>query len=83
MEASWYWMWQDRMGGYILQPPHGNSILKNYSPYSILNMKVRWQHPRYTLSLSAENLTNHTYYDFGSIPQPGLMLLVGVKWHCP
>ncbi|MBP3773774.1 MAG: TonB-dependent receptor [Bacteroidaceae bacterium] len=80
-DATWYWIWQDRMGGYTTTDTQGNHKLKSYHPYSLLNLKVRWQQPKYEVYLSAENLTNHTYYDFGSIPQPGFTFLIGGNWH--
>ncbi len=78
LNASWYWIWQDRMGGYLMTENHSGTVqLKTYSPYSLVNLKISYSQPRYSAFISMENMTNHTYYDFGSIPQPGFTFLVG------
>lgn len=79
LSASWYWLWQERMGGYMYKDNGGNVILRNYSPYSLVNVKFNWTKPRYTLYLSLDNLTNHTYYDYGNIPQHGFTFLAGAN----
>lgn len=80
LSASWYFSWQKRMGGYLSTDSQGNSIVNHYVPYGLLNLKINWKKPRYDIYLSLENLTNHTYYDFGSIPQPGFTFLVGASF---
>ena len=78
LSASWNLRWQDRMGGYIEYVDHkatGNLI--EYKPYAVLDLKVQWTRPDYQLWASVNNLTNHTYYDFGNIPQPGIWVMAG------
>ena len=75
IEATWQVSWQERMGGYV----QTDGTVKSYSPYALLNLKLRYDAPRYGLYLSLENLTNHTYYDYGSIPQPGFTLMAGCR----
>ena len=75
IEATWQVFWQERMGGYV----QTDGTVKSYSPYALLNLKLRYDAPRYGLYLSLEDLTNHTYYDYGSIPQPGFTLMAGCR----
>ena len=80
LTASWTFRWQDRMGSYLLyENAQSTGRLVSYSPYATLDLKVRWQTPRYELWAEGTNLTNHTYYDLGNIPQPGLVLLAGLR----
>ena len=78
LSASWNLRWQDRLGGYLEYvdaKPTGNLI--DYKPYAVLDLKVQWTRPTYQLWASVNNLTNHTYYDFGNIPQPGIWVMAG------
>ena len=82
LSASWSLRWQQRMGSYIRYANHqstGEAV--NYSPYALLDAKVMWTHPRYTLYVSANNLTSHRYYDLGNILQPGIWWMAGMKFN--
>lgn len=46
-----------------------------YKPYSLVDARLSWK----WFYINAENLLDHTYYDYGDIPQPGLWLRAGVK----
>lgn len=50
-----------------------------FGTYGTLDMKVQWNVPHYTLYVQANNLTNHRYYDFANVEQPGIWLMAGVK----
>ncbi|MBO4906820.1 MAG: TonB-dependent receptor [Bacteroidaceae bacterium] len=80
LTAAWSLRWQDRCGSYI---KYENAVstgqLVGYAPYATLDLKLRWTKPHYELWAEATNLTNHTYYDLGNIPQPGLVILAGVR----
>ena len=72
--------WQDRMGSYILyENAESTGQLVNYAPYTTLDLKLRWTARHYELWLEGTNLTNHTYYDLGNIPQPGIVVMGGVR----
>ena len=78
LSMSWQLRWQDRLGGYleyVNAKPTGNLV--DYSPYAVLDVKVQFTKPKYQLWISANNVTDHTYYDFGNIPQPGLWIMAG------
>lgn len=82
LSASWSLRWQQRMGSYIRYANHqstGEAV--NYSPYALLDVKVSWTHPRYSLYVSANNLTSHRYYDLGNILQPGIWWMAGMKFN--
>ena len=80
LSASWTLRWQDRMGNYLLYE-NGQSAGRfvPYNPYTILDLKLRWKTHLYELWAEGTNLTNQTYYDLGNIPQPGLMIIGGVR----
>lgn len=63
IDARWDFRWQRRMNG--------------YDPYAKLDVKIRYTKPSYQLWLQADNLTNHRYYDLGTVRQPGLWIMAG------
>ena len=78
LSATWNLRWQDRLGGYLEYvdaKPTGEIV--EYKPYAVLDLKLQFVKPRYELWVSANNLTDHTYHDFGNIPQPGLWIMAG------
>jgi len=48
-------------------------------PYSLVDAKLKWNAPKYSVYLKANNLLDADYFDFGDIPQPGLWLLAGLS----
>ncbi len=80
LTAAWSLRWQDRMGAYILyEQGAATGQLVDYAPYAILDVKVRWARQHYELWFEGTNLTNHTYYDLGNVPQPGIVVLAGAR----
>ncbi|MBQ9477827.1 MAG: TonB-dependent receptor [Bacteroidales bacterium] len=72
--------WHDRCGSYRLYEDGADTgRTAEYAPYAILDAKLSWDAPRYTLYLSAENLTNTRYIDHGNVPQPGIWVRAGVR----
>lgn len=53
---------------------------QRYGTYATLDVKVQWTHPNYSVYLQANNLTNHSYYDFANVKQPGMWLMAGAKY---
>ena len=66
---------QDRVGSYT----NLEGETKNYSPYGIADMRLSWNHPRYTLYVEGNNLFDTNYVDYGLVPQPGLWINSGIK----
>lgn len=79
LSAAWQLRYQKRMGGYIGYDSSGESVLKRYHPYFLLDLTVNCRLRAWTLYCSAENLTNHEYYDIGSVLQPGFWFMAGLK----
>ncbi|MCD8318902.1 MAG: TonB-dependent receptor [Paraprevotella sp.] len=79
LSATWSFRWQDRMGYYIryADPQDETGTLTPYRPYALLDLRLQWRTPHYQLYVEGNNLTNHTYYDVGNIPQPGFWFKVG------
>lgn len=66
LSASWALRWQQRMNG--------------YHPYAKLDGKLMWNAEKYNLYLSADNITNHRYYDLGGVEQPGIWVMAGAAF---
>lgn len=80
LSASWTLRWQDRMGSYILyENAQSTGRLVPYDPYTTLDLRLRWSAKHYELWAEGTNLLNQRYYDLGNIPQPGLVVLGGVR----
>lgn len=79
LSATWSFRWQDRMGAYLKYTDRNsrNGTLTPYHPYALLDLRVQWNAPRFQVYVEGNNLTNHTYYDLGNIPQPGFWIKVG------
>ena len=68
------------MGSYIKYASVNDvGTLVDYEPYALLDLRLQWTAPRYRIYLEGNNLTNHTYYDLGNIPQPGFCFKVGAS----
>lgn len=65
LSATWSARWQQRMNG--------------YTPYWKIDGRLQWTAKRYNVYLKADNLTNHRYFDLGSVEQPGLWMMAGVS----
>ena len=73
-ELTWDFRWQERVGSYM-----SGGELVPYHPYAMLDAKLQWKAPRYQVFVQATNITNHCYYDLGSVPQPGIWVMAGAK----
>ena len=81
LSASWSFRWQQRMGSYMVyENAKSTGEIRPYHPYGILDLKLRWTAPHYSLSLSLNNLTSYRYYDLGNVLQPGFWLMAGAKF---
>jgi len=75
LSMSWNFRWQERVGSYM-----ADGKLVPYRPYAMLDAKLQWDAKRYNLYVQATNITNHRYYDLGSVPQPGIWVMAGAKF---
>ena len=70
--------WQDRTGLYTTF----SGDVCDYRPYALLDARLQWTKPRYTVYAELNNvLDNRSYVDFGNVPQPGAWLVVGSRFH--
>ena len=74
LSITWDFRWQERVGSYV----NGGELIP-YHPYATLDAKLQWDASRYQVYLQATNITNHRYYDLGSVPQPGIWLMAGAR----
>ena len=74
LTMSWNFRWQERVGNYVSK---GNLV--PYHPYAMLDAKLQWDARHYQLYVQVTNLTNHRYYDLGSVPQPGIWVMAGAR----
>lgn len=66
---------QNRVGSYT----DPNGVNRNYKPYSLVDARLAWNKPRYTIYVEANNLLDTDYVDYGNVPQPGLWVMAGAK----
>ncbi len=78
LAMTWDFRWQERVGSYL-----SGGELVPYHPYAMLDAKLMWDAPRYQVYAQATNITNHRYYDLGSVPQPGIWIMAGMKYKLP
>ena len=86
--ADAIWRWQDRVGNYeLFENKVSTGRLEPYRPYSLVDARLSWTmgtkgvkrcRPGYSFYVEVNNLLNHKYYDYGNIPQPGIIAKAGV-----
>ena len=80
LSANWTMRMQQREGAYLvyreLKP---TAELRPYGTHALLDCKLSWTDPHYTLFVDLTNLTNHPYYDLANVRQPGFLVMAGVK----
>lgn len=74
-----HYRFQDRTGTYT----NANGQITDYKPYGIVDARLGWHAPNYTLYVEANNLFDKTYVDFGHIAQPGMWIMAGASIHLP
>ena len=80
LRATWYLRWQQREGTH-LEYADGLAVQRANRPYTLIDLKLSWRAPNYSLYASLENILNHRYYDVGTVPQPGFTLLLGATYN--
>lgn len=78
--ATWTAQYQDRVGGFMAYDATTNTETKeNYQTFWVMDLKLSWQKPTYTVYAEASNLLDKKYTDIGQLYQPGRWIKVGVK----
>ena len=72
--------WQERMGGYLQYVDNSPTVYVNYAPFALLDAKLSYKYLNLTFDISANNIFNIEYYDFGNIPQPGIWIKTGITY---
>lgn len=85
------WRWQERVGNYeLFENKVSTGRLEPYRPYSLVDARVSWTSepvrrssgrrafPGYSIYVEVNNVLNHKYYDYGNIPQPGIIAKAGL-----
>ena len=68
--------YQHRVGSYTDMA----GINRAYSPYSLVDARLSWDKPRYSVYVEANNIFSAYYVDYGNVPQPGLWVMAGASW---
>lgn len=76
LTLSLFYRFQDRVGSFTTT----SGEEKPYKPYSILDARLSYLWRHFTFYAEGNNLSDVTYYDHGSIPQPGFWFISGVKF---
>ena len=66
LSLSLSWRWQDRVG-------------RDNPSYALTDARLSWDAPLWSVYLDASNLFDKKYYDYATIPQPGLWCRVGAN----
>jgi iron complex outermembrane receptor protein len=64
LSLSLSWRWQDRIG-------------RDNPSYAITDSRLSWDVPKWSVYFDVSNLFNKKYYDYSTIPQPGLWWRIG------
>lgn len=79
LSATWTLRLHDREGNYLLyRDGKSTGELRPYGTHALLDCRVQWTAPRYTLYVDMTNLTSHRYYDIANVRQPGFLMMAGV-----
>lgn len=80
LNATLSYRFQARNGGYIVYVNNVNTkTLHDYDPYGILDFKISYDWKRVGLFGELNNILNTEYFDFGNVPQPGILGKIGIK----
>lgn len=64
-----------RMGNYL----DVANVKHKYATYGILDSRLSWNEAKWSAYVSANNLLNRNYVDYGNVPQPGIWVIAGVS----
>lgn len=72
---------QKRNGNYVIGYDEATktNLLKKYSPYSVVDARLSWNRPNYSIYIEGNNILSHRYVDFGRLQQPGFWFIAGAK----
>ena len=77
LNINFNYRFQDRAGTYT----DVNGNVRDYKAYAVVDCRLAWEKPAYSVFIEANNLFNVKYVDYGNVPQPGIWLIVGVRYN--
>lgn len=84
LSAEWSLRVQQREGAYLVyENLRPTARLEPYGTHALLDCKLQWTQPVYTLFVEGTNLTNYPYYDLGNVRQPGFLVMAGATFRLP
>lgn len=69
--------YQYRVGSYT----NTDNVACDYKPYSLVDARLSWDKPRYSVYVEANNLFDTDYVDYGNVRQPGTWVMAGARWN--
>ncbi|MCF6365980.1 MAG: TonB-dependent receptor [Bacteroidales bacterium] len=81
ISAAWALRYEDRAGSFSAYDITTKTYTgeKEYTPFTLLDLKVFWKTKRFEIYTEASNLLNTEYYEYGNIKMPGLWIKAGVR----
>ena len=76
LELGVNYRYQDRAGSFT----DVAGQVRPYEPYSVLDARLQWNSGPCNIYLEGNNLTNKQYFDYGSVPQPGIWAIAGISF---
>ncbi len=85
LKASWKGVLQDRNGSYEEYEEDKKNVGVSkinhvaYEPFFVMDGRIFWERPLYTVYFEASNIFGADYFDIGNVPQPGRWIRIGAK----
>ncbi|MFV0290824.1 MAG: TonB-dependent receptor plug domain-containing protein [Mangrovibacterium sp.] len=80
LTAKWQYRLEDRNGGFSYFNGEKYAGEKEYTPFSIFDVKLNYSHRAFNFFFMTSNLFNSTYYDLSNIPQAGRWISGGISY---
>lgn len=68
---------QKRTGTYLTV----DGVTKPYHTYDLVDARLTWSQPTYSIYAQANNIFSRNYVDYGNVEQPGAWIVVGARLH--
>ena len=72
---------QNRNGSYVVSqdPKTKEYTYAKYATYGIMDARLSWDMPKYSIYIKGNNLFSKGYRDFGRLKQPGFWIMAGAS----
>lgn len=83
LSASWVLRLQERNGHYESFDRNTHQATGQLVPYGtqlILDTRLQWTQPHYTIYFDLHNATDHRYFDIANVEQPGRTWMLGASY---